>query len=88
MWGLGSGADDRSVMQAERVLKALYLKKMYLWPRFHVSVATWLSQREPDVIELAQSLTPGKPKAHSNLGRSHDLRDGRQSMPTRGRGVW
>ncbi|KAL6435890.1 hypothetical protein ACFW04_005629 [Cataglyphis niger] len=44
--------------QVERVMKALFVKKLYLWPRFHTIVNNCLSQHEPDVIELHVQITP------------------------------
>jgi DNA excision repair protein ERCC-4 len=48
------------VGQVERVLKCLYLKRLYLWPRYHVAVKEWLSQHQPEVEEITQGLTPGE----------------------------
>lgn len=44
--------------QVERVMKALFVKKLYLWPRFHTTVNNCLSKHEPDVIELHVKITP------------------------------
>lgn len=41
-----------------KVLKALHLRRVYLWPRFHLSVSKVLSTAAPEVIELFQPLTP------------------------------
>lgn len=41
-----------------KVLKALHLRRVYLWPRFHLSVSKVLSAAAPEVIELFQPLTP------------------------------
>lgn len=45
-------------LQVERVMKALFVKKLYLWPRFHTTVNNCLSKHEPDVIELHVQITP------------------------------
>ncbi|XP_076231477.1 DNA repair endonuclease XPF mei-9 isoform X1 [Calliopsis andreniformis] len=45
-------------MQVERVMKALFVKKLYLWPRFHTLVNNSLSQHKPEVIELHVKITP------------------------------
>lgn len=42
----------------ERVLKYCYLRRVYLWPRYHVAVKEFLCRHEPEVIEMAQALTP------------------------------
>ncbi|CAK9805296.1 DNA repair endonuclease XPF [Anthophora plagiata] len=45
-------------MQIERVMKALFVKKLYLWPRFHSLVNSSLEKHKPDVIELHVKITP------------------------------
>ncbi|XP_023245287.1 LOW QUALITY PROTEIN: DNA repair endonuclease XPF-like [Copidosoma floridanum] len=41
----------------EQVMKKLYVKKLYLWPRFHKIVNTSLSKVKPEVYELHVELT-------------------------------
>ncbi|XP_078702726.1 DNA repair endonuclease XPF-like [Branchiostoma floridae x Branchiostoma belcheri] len=41
----------------ERVMKNLFVRKLYLWPRFHVSVQDFLSQHKPEVVELHLHMT-------------------------------
>ncbi|XP_070562512.1 DNA repair endonuclease XPF-like isoform X2 [Ptychodera flava] len=36
----------------ERVMKNLFVKKLYLWPRFHVEVNACMEKHKPEVIEL------------------------------------
>lgn len=43
--------------KVERLMKALYLKKLYLYPRFQKNIATILDSMQPEVIELAQPIT-------------------------------
>lgn len=45
-------------MQVERVMKALFVKKLYLWPRFHTLINNSLEKHKPDVIELHVKITP------------------------------
>ncbi|XP_076665620.1 DNA repair endonuclease XPF mei-9 isoform X1 [Andrena cerasifolii] len=45
-------------MQVERVMKALFVKKLYLWPRFHTLVNNSLGAHKPNVIELHVKITP------------------------------
>eukprot|EP00002_Diphylleia_rotans_P028659 TRINITY_DN5790_c0_g1_i9.p1 TRINITY_DN5790_c0_g1~~TRINITY_DN5790_c0_g1_i9.p1 ORF type:complete len:868 (-),score=195.83 TRINITY_DN5790_c0_g1_i9:150-2753(-) len=45
-------------MKMENMMKVLFLKKVYLWPRFHLSVCESLEQNEPEVVEVELSLTP------------------------------
>lgn len=45
--------------KVERLLKVLFVKKLYLWPRFRLEVVQALGQnREPEVVELVTNLTP------------------------------
>ncbi|XP_066585729.1 DNA repair endonuclease XPF-like isoform X2 [Prorops nasuta] len=44
--------------QIERVMKSLFVKKLYLWPRFHSVVNKSLSNHTPEVIELHVKITP------------------------------
>ncbi|MBN3288255.1 XPF endonuclease, partial [Polyodon spathula] len=44
--------------QVERVMRNLFVKKLFLWPRFHVAVNSFLERHKPDVVELHVSLTP------------------------------
>ncbi|XP_053593687.1 DNA repair endonuclease XPF [Microplitis demolitor] len=43
--------------QVERVMKTLFVKELYLWPRFHSVVNASLSTHKPEVIELHAKLT-------------------------------
>ncbi|XP_043278151.1 DNA repair endonuclease XPF [Venturia canescens] len=43
--------------QVERVMKALFVKNLYLWPRYHSIVNNSLSKNKPEVIELHVKLT-------------------------------
>jgi DNA excision repair protein ERCC-4 len=42
----------------ERLMKMLFIRKLYLWPRFRREVDTQLDRNQPDVIELSLPLTP------------------------------
>ncbi|XP_066432304.1 DNA repair endonuclease XPF [Eleutherodactylus coqui] len=44
--------------QVERVMRNLFVKKLYLWPRFHVSVNSFLEKQKPEVVELHITMTP------------------------------
>ncbi|XP_065070026.1 DNA repair endonuclease XPF-like isoform X2 [Rhopilema esculentum] len=44
--------------QVERVMRNLFVRKLFLWPRFHASVADALEKNKPDVVELHVDLTP------------------------------
>lgn len=41
----------------ERVMRNLFVKKLYLWPRFHVDINTCLERFHPEVVELHLSMT-------------------------------
>lgn len=39
-------------------MRNLFVRKLYLWPRFHVAVSSFLERHKPEVMELHVSLTP------------------------------
>jgi DNA excision repair protein ERCC-4 len=39
-------------------MKMLFIRKLYLWPRFRREIDTQLDSNQPDVIELSLPLTP------------------------------
>ncbi|XP_061562791.1 DNA repair endonuclease XPF isoform X1 [Phycodurus eques] len=53
--------------QVERVMRNLFVKKLYLWPRFQASVNTALDRHKPDVVELHVSLTPSMKAIQSSI---------------------
>ncbi|CAL8283887.1 unnamed protein product [Merluccius merluccius] len=44
--------------QVERVMRNLFVKKLFLWPRFQASVSGALDRHKPEVVELHVDLTP------------------------------
>ncbi|XP_051488253.1 DNA repair endonuclease XPF [Apus apus] len=44
--------------QVERVMRNLFVKKLYLWPRFHIAVNSFLEKHKPEVVEIHVSMTP------------------------------
>ncbi|XP_022786619.1 DNA repair endonuclease XPF-like isoform X3 [Stylophora pistillata] len=46
------------LFQVEKVMKNLFVRKLYLWPRFHATVSAFLEKHKPEVIELHLHLTP------------------------------
>ncbi|XP_030068380.1 DNA repair endonuclease XPF isoform X2 [Microcaecilia unicolor] len=44
--------------QVERVMRNLFVRKLYLWPRFHVAVNSFLERHKPEVVELHIAMTP------------------------------
>ncbi|KAF5177658.1 Dna repair endonuclease uvh1 [Thalictrum thalictroides] len=44
--------------KAERIVKSLYLRKLYLWPRFQVYVSQDLEKNPPIVVDIRVSLSP------------------------------
>ncbi|NWQ93033.1 XPF endonuclease, partial [Burhinus bistriatus] len=42
----------------ERVMRNLFVRKLYLWPRFHIAVNSFLEKHKPDVVEIHVSMTP------------------------------
>ncbi|KAG8009022.1 DNA repair endonuclease XPF [Nibea albiflora] len=53
--------------QVERVMRNLFVKKLYLWPRFQASVNTALDRHKPEVVELHVSLTPAMRAIQSSI---------------------
>ena len=48
----------RGFNSIERAMKALMVRNLNLWPRFHLGVRACLDAHAPEVIELRQPLTP------------------------------
>ncbi|KFO91423.1 DNA repair endonuclease XPF, partial [Buceros rhinoceros silvestris] len=42
----------------EREMRNLFVKKLYLWPRFHIAVNSFLEKHKPEVVEIHVSMTP------------------------------
>nr|XP_046234065.1 DNA repair endonuclease XPF [Scatophagus argus] len=53
--------------QVERVMRNLFVKKLYLWPRFQASVNSALDRHKPEVVELHVSLTPAMRSIQSSI---------------------
>nr|XP_033466825.1 DNA repair endonuclease XPF [Epinephelus lanceolatus] len=53
--------------QVERVMRNLFVKKLYLWPRFQASVNSALDSHKPEVVELHVSLTPAMRAIQSSI---------------------
>uniref|UniRef100_A0A673VTU3 DNA repair endonuclease XPF n=1 Tax=Suricata suricatta TaxID=37032 RepID=A0A673VTU3_SURSU len=51
-------AFDTGFCHVERVMRNLFVGKLYLWPRFHVAVNSFLEQHKPEVVEIHVSMTP------------------------------
>ncbi|CAB3986645.1 DNA repair endonuclease XPF, partial, partial [Paramuricea clavata] len=44
--------------KVERVMKNLFVKKLYLWPRFYAPMSAFLERHTPELVELHLQLTP------------------------------
>uniref|UniRef100_A0ACD5VIP6 Uncharacterized protein n=1 Tax=Avena sativa TaxID=4498 RepID=A0ACD5VIP6_AVESA len=44
--------------KAERAMKSLYIRRLHLWPRFHVLAAADLERAPPEVIDVRVPMTP------------------------------
>ncbi|KAF8780291.1 hypothetical protein HU200_001969 [Digitaria exilis] len=44
--------------KAERAMKSLYVRRLHLWPRFHVLAAADLERTPPDVVDVRVPMTP------------------------------
>ncbi|NXX77566.1 XPF endonuclease, partial [Urocolius indicus] len=51
-------AFDTGFCHVERVMRNLFVKKLYLWPRFHIAVTSFLEKHKPEVVEIHVSMTP------------------------------
>ncbi|XP_025200940.1 DNA repair endonuclease XPF [Melanaphis sacchari] len=51
----------------ERIMKTLFVPKLYLWPRFHLAVKSSLDKISPEVIELHVELTPAMMEIQTSL---------------------
>lgn len=51
----------------ERIMKTLFVPKLYLWPRFHLAVKSSLDKINPEVIELHVELTPAMMEIQTSL---------------------
>lgn len=48
----------RGFAQVSRVMKSLFVRHLFLWPRFQATIQSTLKEHQPDVIELRLPLTP------------------------------
>uniref|UniRef100_A0A131XY24 DNA repair endonuclease XPF n=1 Tax=Ixodes ricinus TaxID=34613 RepID=A0A131XY24_IXORI len=62
--GFIKGLSDNAVAftygfcQVQRMMRNLFVKKLFLWPRFQADVIASLNKRKPDVVELRVAMTP------------------------------
>ncbi|CAN7939277.1 unnamed protein product, partial [Ixodes hexagonus] len=62
--GFIKGLSDNAVAftygfcQVQRMMRNLFVKKLFLWPRFQADVIASLNRRKPDVVELRVAMTP------------------------------
>ena len=50
----------------------LNFSKLYLWPRFQSNVADTLARHQPEVVELAQALTPSMQRVQQAVAVAMD----------------
>ena len=46
-----------SKSKVDRVMRNLFVKKLFIYPRFHVDIESELSQHRPDLIEVHVTLS-------------------------------
>ncbi|BFY99533.1 hypothetical protein BsWGS_02573 [Bradybaena similaris] len=51
----------------ERMMKNLFVKKLFLWPRFHASIVSTFNKHKVDVIEVHQRMTPAMTSCQTSL---------------------
>ncbi|XP_073002094.1 DNA repair endonuclease UVH1 isoform X2 [Typha latifolia] len=44
--------------KAERIMKCLFVRRLHLWPRFHVLVSADLEKEPPEVVDVRVSMSP------------------------------
>lgn len=58
---------SRGFLKVERILKNLFLSKLFLWPRFHLTVSSGLEEKPLEVIEMHMVPTSLMAKAQEAL---------------------
>ncbi|XP_058013491.1 DNA repair endonuclease XPF isoform X2 [Ahaetulla prasina] len=53
--------------QVERVMRNLFVRKLYLWPRFHAVVHSFLERHKPEVVEIHITMTPAMRAIQSSI---------------------
>ncbi|KAH8035642.1 hypothetical protein HPB51_007886 [Rhipicephalus microplus] len=62
--GFVKGLSDSAVAfthgfsQVQRMMRNLFVKKLFLWPRFQADVISSLEKRKPEVVEIRVAMTP------------------------------
>ncbi|XP_034286152.1 DNA repair endonuclease XPF isoform X2 [Pantherophis guttatus] len=51
----------------ERVMRNLFVRKLYLWPRFHAVVHSFLERHKPEVVEIHITMTPAMRAIQSSI---------------------
>ncbi|XP_063170787.1 DNA repair endonuclease XPF [Candoia aspera] len=51
----------------ERVMRNLFVRKLYLWPRFHAVVNSFLEQHKPEVVEMHIPMTSAMRAIQSSI---------------------
>ncbi len=73
-----------SFAKVDRTMKMLWLKKLYLWPRFHEAIVRPLDSSQPEVIEILQPLSDSMKTTQSALlvALSTTINELRRAAPT------
>ena len=58
--------------RAEKAMKALHVRKLYLWPRFQAQVRADLEGRPPELVEVSQRLSAPMALAYEALAELLD----------------
>ncbi|RUS27510.1 hypothetical protein BC938DRAFT_483143 [Jimgerdemannia flammicorona] len=68
----------------QNMLKTLLLRKVYLWPRYQLTVAECLEKEKPDVVELNPQLSDSMLKIQNAITECMDtcLREVKRNNPT------
>ena len=50
-----------------KIMETLSVGTIYLWPRFHLSIKEYCAKHQPDVVQLAVSLTPRMKRIQASI---------------------
>eukprot|EP00250_Pteridium_aquilinum_P006518 c16417_g1_i2 orf=74-1330(+) len=53
--------------KTERIMRSLYVRRLHLWPRFQMSIASALEENPPEVVDLRVPLTSSMQGIHAAI---------------------
>ena len=58
---------SKSSSKVDRIMKNLFVKKLFIFPRFHVNIESELSRHKPEVIEIQVALSENSARTQMAL---------------------